>query len=162
MLSTQVQAGVRCLQARALTTADSYQLEVTDRALDELIRHPGSRHPAAFQIRSARANAAKVVRSRRTRYDQAVLCNSEPRPGVHRPERLCLYPDEAAVDVRDWLVRTTSLTDGQRRILSDLADGHDATTLSIRDHLPLNRVQERISRARRIGWAAYQQEVAAS
>jgi hypothetical protein len=161
MLSTQVQSAVQALQARALATADSYQLDVTDRALDELIRNPGSHRPAAYQVRSARANAAKVVRSRRQIYDQGVLQNLDPRPGVHRQERLLQPPDEAA-DTLDWLARTSSLTDGQRRILSDLADGHDAESLSTRDRVPLGRIRERISRARRAGWEAYQHEMIAS
>lgn len=162
MLSAQVQSAVRTLQSRALATADSYQLDVTDRALDELIRHPQSDEPAAFQVRSARANAGKVVRTRRHAYDQGILRNRTSRPGVHRQDRLTVEADEAAVDALDWLARTPSLTDSQRRILSDLAEGHDATTLSIRDRVPLSRIQERISRARRVGWAAYQHEAVAS
>lgn len=162
MLSTQVQSAVQALQARALATADSYEFDVTDRALDELLRHPGSHHPAPFQVRSARANAAKVVRCRWQAYDQEILRNRDTRPGVHRQHRLALEAEGSGIDIRDWLARTSSLTDGQRRILSDLADGHDAGTLSVRDRAPLSRVQERISRARRVGWVAYQQEVLAS
>jgi hypothetical protein len=162
MLSTQAQSAVRALQARALATADSYQLDVTDRALDELIRNPGSQRPAAFQVRSARANASKVVRARRQVFDQEVLRNRNLRPGVHRQERLVQSPDEAPGDALDWLTQSPSLTNGQRRILLDLADGHDAQTLSTRDQVPLARIQERISRARRIGWEAYQHEMVAS
>ena len=39
MLSAEVQSAVQALQARALATTDVYQLDVTDRALDELIRY---------------------------------------------------------------------------------------------------------------------------
>lgn len=162
MLSTQVQSAVQALQAQALASSDSYQLDVTDRALDELIRNPGIDRPPAFQVRSARANAAKVVRSRRQLYDRAVLRNLDSWPGVHREERLAQEPDERVVDTLDWLAQTTSLTEGQRRVLSDLADGHDAHSLSTRDAVPPSRIQERISRARRAGWQAYQHEIVAS
>jgi len=162
MLSTQVQSAIQALQAQALATGDSYRLDVTDRALDELLRNPTSRLPSAYQVRSSRANAAKVVRSRRQRYDEGILRNREPRPGVHRQDRLAQQPDGIAIDTLDWLARTAGLTEGQRRILYDLADGQDARTLSTRDLVPLERVQERISRARRAGRQAYQHEVVAS
>jgi len=162
MLSTQVQSAVLALQARVLVTDDSYQLDVTDRALDELTRNPSSPRPGAYQIRSARANAAKVIRARRQVYYQGVLRNRDVRPGVHRQERLAQPSDEAAIDTLDWLARTSTLNDKQRRILSDLAEGHDAHTLSVRDRVPLNRIQERISRARRVGWDAYLHEMVAS
>lgn len=162
MLSTQVQSAVQALQAQALATGDSYRLDVTDRALDELLRNPTCGLPAAYQVRSSRANAAKVVRSRRQRYDEGILRNREPRPGVHRQDRLAQQPDEITIDTLDWLARTDGLTEGQRRILCDLADDHDAHSISIRDGVPPTRVHEHISRARRAGRQAYQHEVVAS
>jgi hypothetical protein len=162
MLGTQAQSAVQVLQAQALTTTDGYRLDVTDRALDELLRNPNSGSPAAYWIRSAQANAAKVVRARRRRYDEGVLRNRDPRPGVHRQHRLVQEPDEATIDTLDWLSRTSGVTESQRRILCDLAAGHDAYSLSLRDGVPPTRIQERISRARRVGWQAYQDEVVAS
>lgn len=162
MLSTQVQHAVQALQAQALATGDSYRLDITDRALDELLRNPASRLPAAYQVRSSQANAAKVVRSRRLQFNEEILRNREPRPGVHRQDRLAQQPGEMTIDTLDWLARTDGLTEGQRRILFDLADGHDAHSISLRDGVPPTRIQERVSRARRAGRQAYDHEVVAS
>lgn len=154
MISMEVQSALQTLQTYP-PGGSVYVLDLIDRALDELLRQPDNRRPAAFQIRSARANAAKVVRDRRLIQEGQVLRNRPPRPGIHRAERLSHDGLTGVVELRDWLARTPGLNPAQRQILGDLADGHDAQSIADRDLVPVARVRERIARARQAARAAY-------
>jgi hypothetical protein len=87
-----------------------------------------------------------------------LLRNRVNRPGVLRSARLTESSGEGVVDILTWLETTPSLNSSQRQLLLDLAAGEDAVSIAARDGLPVARVQERISRARNVGWNAFQAE----
>ncbi|GAB2646738.1 hypothetical protein [Kribbella swartbergensis] len=155
MISEPVLAAVTTLQQLALRSYDGYDLDRVDRALDELLRSPSKTAPAAFQRRSALANAAKVLQTRRALAPGIVI---DPSDGdASDPSSSDGAIDE--LDIRLWLETTPALTADQRDLLRALADGADAESLAQLHGIPVQRVRERISRARRVGWAAYQREV---
>lgn len=140
-------------------TLDSFELDRIDRALDELVRKPGKRGTPSRLVRSARANALKVVVSR----GQHVAFSID-QEDLHARKRgqveLALATDDfAEVDIRDWLDRTLSISEEQRWLLKATAAGFDAELLGSAMSLPTARVRERISRARRAAYTGYRVEV---
>ncbi|OMB89902.1 hypothetical protein A5746_21690 [Mycolicibacterium conceptionense] len=150
-------AAVDHLQQRAARFYDMYELERIDRALDEIVENLHRTDPVSFQCRSALANAAKVIRNRRTirRYDSL----DNPLPDGSLPDTGAIQADYAVVDLIRWLDTSPTLGTSERRLLRDLAAGEDAESLARRDDVPLARMRERISRARSTGRSAYQNEV---
>lgn len=151
-------AAVVYLQQHSTRSADIYELERHDRAIDEIVANLDRTTPAPFQTRSALANAAKVIGKRRSIRTYGSL--DKPQPTGNLPD---VGSDDGAydlVDVFQWLATSPSLHSAERRLLHDLAAGEDAESLARRDHVPVARMRERISRARSAGRAAYRQEVA--
>jgi hypothetical protein len=157
MTLTQAQCALNTLQSTAARTFETYLSEVLGRAMDEIVRNFDNDRPAKRQVRSARANAAKVLGDRRRLAPTIYITSSITEPdGVDHD--LEIPVDEngfGEFDVLHWLATTTQLPDGVRALLQDLASGHDANSLAMRDNLPVARMRERISRARRQGRIAY-------
>ncbi len=65
MLSSEAEFALIILQRRSAQARDIFEIERMDRALDEIVRNPGNTSPAPFQVRSALANASKVLKERR-------------------------------------------------------------------------------------------------
>src|SRR4051794_39811195 len=139
MFSPEAQSAFIALQSRASKTTDNYGLERIDRALDEILRNAEKADPAPFQIRSALANASKVIANRRT---VAPTCSIDD-PAV---EAGAVDGQYDAVDLMCWLA-TTPLTTSIRDILLGLATGQEASTLAAGAGIPVPRMREKISRA---------------
>lgn len=154
-LTGQTQAALIALQTRARRTTDNFRLEQIDRALDEIVRL-NSTKPTASQIRSATANAAKVLRDRR----RIVPVSSLDDPRLGQPGG----PDSQipVIDLRSWLRTTRGLTEGQRRLLTLMAEHDDADAVAAEYGIASARARERVSRARRAARAAYAREVTAA
>lgn len=159
MMSLEVQAAVRTLQQQAVSAHDVFDLDRIDRALDELTRNPHKTAEPQHQVRGALGNAGKVLVRRKKR----LPLGSSDDPDLHESvrERAFAFIEGGfdAADLRQWLDTTPSLSTRERWILQALADGADAEMLSALLNLPLARVRERISRARRVASAAYNREV---
>lgn len=159
MMSLEVQTAVRTLQQRAVSAHDVFDLDRIDRALDELTRNPHKAAEPQHQVRGALSNAGKVLVRRKKR----LPLGSSDDPDLHESvrERAFAFIEGGfdAADLRQWLDTTPSLSTRERWILQALADGADAEMLSALLNLPLARVRERISRARRVASAAYTREV---
>lgn len=153
-LCGQAEAALMSLYEQAKRTTDNFTLERIDRALDEIVRL-NSAEPPARQVRSAMANASKVIISRRETVTAETLEARQvdlPAPGG----------DEDVIDLKEWLRRTPGVTDRQRTLLSRLADGHDAADLAAVYHIPADRMREQISRTRRAARTAYHHEMSAA
>lgn len=160
MITQQAQQALISLQQRAINTHDSYFLERAERALDEVVRNHENASPAAFQIRSALANAAKVIADRRTKVPVASLdCEVEGHSFTQEPG--VTDGGYAVVDLLQWIHSTSALTALERRLILDLAEGEDAGSIASRTGVPVARMRERISRVRKIARHAYSLEVAA-
>lgn len=159
MISASVLAAVIDLQQRALRSSDGFEIDRFERALDELLRNPKKTTPAAFQQRSALANAGKIAQARRLIAPTSAVDISD-MGGEH--VGVSLPTIDGAVDEMDihlWLETTPSLNCEQRTLLRALASGEDANSLACRTGVSVQRMREQISRARRTGWTAYQREV---
>jgi hypothetical protein len=152
-MTGQAQAALTRLYEQAHSTADNFRLERIDRALDEIVRL-NSPESYGRQVRSAMANASKVIRDRR---DIAPCISLDTLPVEHGPSD----SQEAVIDLRMWLRDTKGITKQQRRLLTLLADEHDAGAIAAMYHIPAPRMRERISRARQAARAAYAREVLA-
>ena len=159
MMSLEVQTAVRTLQQRAVSAHDVFELDRIDRALDELTRNPQKTAEPQHQVRGAISNASKVLVRRKKR----LPLGSSDDPDLHESarERAFAFIEGGfdTADLRQWLDTTRLLSARERWILQALADGADAEMLSAWLNLPLARVRERISRARRVASAAYAREV---
>jgi hypothetical protein len=145
-LSGQAQAALIRLYDQAKRTTDSFSLERIDRALDEIIRL-NSTDPPAWQVRSAMANASKVITARH----QIV----SPWPDGCETSNASADGHEDAIELRSWLRTTPRVTERQRRLLTLLAEGHDAVDVAALHDIPVLRAREQISRTRRAARAAY-------
>jgi hypothetical protein len=143
LISNPVAGAISVLQKRALTSRDTYELDRIDRALDELLRNPTDiSTPAQHRVRSAMGHAYEALERRRAIVPTVPL----------DPERVdCAHTDGhyLAVEILEWLRTEPGLTKDERILLSDLARGGDAISLATRHTVPLARIRERISRARR-------------
>jgi len=154
-LTGQSQAALIALQTRARRTTDNFRLEQIDRALDEILRL-NSAQPSASQMRSTMANAAKVLRDRR----RIAPVSSLDDPQLGQPGA----PDSQipVIDLRSWLRTTRGLTEGQRRLLTLMAEHDDADAIAAEYGIASARARERVSRARRAARVAYAGEVTAA
>lgn len=154
MLSEQAQRALILLDCRARNTGDLFVLDRVDRAKDEIIRL-NSMAPVAFQVRSAWAHAGAVLRERQKLIPAMRLSDvaSQDEPGA---EDLSF----AAVELREWLRTTPSLAEMQRQLLQNLATGMESHALATQLGIPLPRMREQISRARKLARSAYATEVA--
>jgi hypothetical protein len=155
MFTTQAQSAYSTLQTRAIPATDSYILDRLERALDEIIRNPQNTRPAAFQVRSAWANAGKVIDDRRRLAPQF----SFNAPGME--EQTAIDSRYGAVETLDWLDRAF-LSDHDRRLLRGLATGADSRALADVEGVCVQRMRERVSRARRAASCDYQASVTAA
>lgn len=154
MFSSEAQSAYIALQSRILETQDNYTVERAERALDEIIRNPENTTPANHQVRSAWANAGKVLQNRREVAPQVHLDTPGLRLGV-------TDGDYDAVEVLDWLDHA-AVSAPARLLLHSLAVGADAQMLAEAQGIPVQRVRERISRARRAGAADFYASVVAA
>lgn len=156
MSFSEAQRAIVTLQSRALRSREGYTIDVLDRALDEVVRNYDNPDPHQWQVRSALANAAKVVQFRGetvtpTSFDDADNASS-----------LAAVDDEFALfELRDWLDRTPTVSTEERQLLIGLAGGDDASSLARERGVPVQRMHERISRARTRAHDAYTAEMAA-
>lgn len=154
MLSSEAESAYLALQSRALSARESYTIDRVERALDEIIRNPENTKPADHQVRSAWANAGKVLENRRSLAPQMSL----DTPGLQLAEVDGAFD---AVEIFDWLDHAAvSPSDGL--VLRLLARGADAQLLADVDDVPVQRMRERISRARRVARADYRSSVEAA
>ncbi|MBB4140416.1 hypothetical protein [Microbacterium invictum] len=150
--------------ADATSARDVFELDRIDRALDQLVAHPSNTKLPEWQLRDARANASKVLKKRRAR--EVYRLDDEDLHETHRAEveyaQQRLTGDTDTVEsfgILWWLRTTTSLTEDERSILVLLARGEDAMSLASLTGIPVKRMREQISRARRVGRLAYGAEV---
>ncbi|MGP3967392.1 hypothetical protein [Streptomyces sp. 6N223] len=142
MISPPIAGAVETLQKQALTSHDTYELDRIDRALDELLRNPADTStPAKFRIRSAMGHAYEALERRRAIAPRVALDPEHHDNGHDVPY--------VTVEILAWLRTEPSLSDSDRVLLNDLARGHDAASMAQRHGVPLARMRERISRARR-------------
>ncbi|MFE9418941.1 hypothetical protein ACFYMX_25495 [Streptomyces griseofuscus] len=150
MISYPVAGAVSALQKQALASSDTYELDRIDRALDELLRNPtNASTPAPYRTKSAMGHAYEVLERRRAIVQFIPL---EPNY-INRGQ-----PDHSllAAELLAWVNTEPNLTQAERVLLNDLADGHDAVSLADRQAVPLQRMRERVSRARRRARALWQ------
>lgn len=143
MISDVVVTAVATLQKRAMGTSDLYKLDRIERALDELLRNPGSsRVPATYRIRSAMGHAYETLERRKTIVPQAELTQE-----FHEPS----YIESAffKVEILAWICVEPEFREPDRELLMDLALGHEAEALAEQHGVSLPRMRERISRCRR-------------
>lgn len=146
MISRSVQAAIIALQQRALAAHDLYELDRIERALDELLRTregQGASTPAAARMRSALGHAYEAIERRREIAPSTVLDDHTDLGFEDQNYRLA--------EILLWLQTEPALTANDRTTLRALADGEDATSLAHHYGLPIARIRERISRARRHG-----------
>lgn len=150
-LTRQAEAALMSLYEQARRTSDNFMLERIDRALDEIVRLHSAESPKR-QVRSAMANAYKVLRNRRQTVVPDTLegCQTE----IASSNR-----GEDVIELKDWLRGTPKVTDRQRNLLGLLADDPDAVDLAALYRIPVPRMREQISRTRRAARAAYRNEV---
>jgi hypothetical protein len=154
MFSSEAQSAYITLQSTAMSASDNYIIDRAERALDEILRNPGNTNPSAHQVRSAWANAGKVLDNRRRLVSQVPI----DTPGLHVAEVDGAY---GAVEILDW-VDHAAVSASDRIVLRSLAGGADASMLADAEGVPVQRVRERISRARRAGSVDYQSSVVAA
>ncbi|TJY69470.1 hypothetical protein E4J89_11150 [Arthrobacter sp. CAU 1506] len=162
MMSLEIQSAVSTLQQQSEVTRaslDTVELDRIDRALDELIRNHTKTSQPLRMVRSARANALKVVKDRAR---QGLVSFDDPDLYAAKraeAEAASAYDPLAEFELLDWLDSTPSLTVHQRQLLKAVARGHDAESLACAAGLPVKRMRERISRARSAAFAGYIAEV---
>ena len=149
VMTGQAQAALTRLHEQARNTTDNFDLERIDRALDEIVRL-NSPESYGRQVRSATANASKVILDRR---DIAPCISLDALPSDNQ---------EAVIDLRLWLRDTNGITEQQRRLLMLLADDYDADAIAAMYRIPASRIRERISRARKAARAAYDRDMGAA
>ena len=153
-LTGQAEAALMSLYEQEKRTTDNFAKERIERALDEIVRL-NSTDPPARQVRSAMANASKVILSRRETVAAETL-------EARQVEIAAPGGDEDVTDLKEWLRRTPGVTERQRTLLSRLADGHDAADLAAVFHIPADRMREQISRTRRAARTPNHHEVRAA
>ncbi|MFI7484069.1 hypothetical protein ACH9EU_16835 [Kocuria sp. M1R5S2] len=147
MFSTEAETAILILQAQSRKASDLYTQDRIDRALDEIVRNPSKTNPPEHQVRSALANAGKVMANRR-----------RVAPVVSH-EDLVIEVDARedgydVVELRYWL-ETAPLSSPARTLLLALAAGADANDLAAQHDVPVQRIRERIARARKNARADY-------
>jgi hypothetical protein len=154
LLTEQAQRALLMLTRRADKASDLFTLNRVDRAKDEIVRLNSS-SPAPFQVRSAWAHAGAVLRERRALVPSVQLGEVKPQdePGS---EEMAF----TAVETRQWLDTTPSLSKPQRDLLQNLALGIEAEALAFQRGISLPRMREQISRTRQRARTAYKVEVA--
>lgn len=154
-LTGQSQAALMCLYDQARRTTDNFTLERIDRAADEIVR-VNSADPPTWQVRSAMANASKVLVDRRRTVSPATL-------EVLAVDVAALGDDQdVIIELLLWLHRTPYLTERERRVLKLLADDNDAASIAALLHVSVPRMREQVSRARRAARLAYEKDVIAA
>jgi DNA-directed RNA polymerase specialized sigma24 family protein len=162
MSHTQGQIALIKLQARTANARDCYTLDVLERAMDEIVRNPDNPKPAAWQVRSAIANASKIVKQRRQQAPSASLDVERGVADVLSPGALADPVDgHAEMMCREWLRTADGLTCRDRRLLLALYSGFDAVMIAAADDRPVERVREQISRARGSARGLYEHALAA-
>lgn len=153
-LTGQAETALLRLYELAKRTTDNFTLERIDRALGEVVRLNAS-SPPEQQVRSAMANAYKVMRDRR----QTVSPESIEALQV---DIAFTNGDEEAVDLMEWLHATPRVTPSQRNLLLLAAADCDPADIAVSHHVPVLRIREQISRARRAARTAYHDEMNAA
>lgn len=156
MSFSEAQRAIITLQGRALSAREGYTIDVLERALDEVVRNYDNARPSEWQTRSALANAAKVVRFRRDSVAPTVFDDGGNRSGL-----AAVDAEFALFELREWLDRTPAVSAEERRLLIGIANGGDASHLAQDQGVPVQRMRERISRARARARVAYIAEAAA-
>ncbi|MFE0477478.1 hypothetical protein ACFW2V_38380 [Streptomyces sp. NPDC058947] len=149
MMSDAVTAAVAELQQRAMDTTDSYALDRIERAMDEILRKPGNETvPTNYRIRSALGHAYETLERRKEIAPRAEIRTEGDEPG---------YTEQGyhRIEMLEWIRFEPAFGKVDRIILSSLATGEDAVTLSERHCLPVTRMRERISRCRRVARQAW-------
>jgi hypothetical protein len=149
-MTGQAQAALTRLYNQAHRSADNFELERIDRALDEIVRLNSSQ-PPDHQVRSAMANASKVILGRRKIAPSVSLESLS--------ERTAGGSQEPVIDLSLWLRDTKRITEQQRRLLALIAGTDDAATIAASYSIPATRMREQISRARRAARAAYRSDM---
>jgi DNA-directed RNA polymerase specialized sigma24 family protein len=143
MMHPHVVSACAALYQRIARTQSFNQWE-TDRAeeaLTELVNNPNRSDPPAHQVRNALSNASKKLR-RRAEMDAYFLPNLQF--GIERaiPHDIA----ESALDIASVLSR---MPGAERMLLELAATGADSDDIAVELGLPVQRVRERLSRARR-------------
>jgi DNA-directed RNA polymerase specialized sigma24 family protein len=143
MISSEVQSALLDLQHRNAQARDLFEIDRIERALDEIVRNAENTSPARHQVRSAMANASKMLKKRRS----IVVVSLEQyfANGHGEPDRD--EPGYMAVELKQWIDSLPSVSD--RILLNRLAAGADVAILAREEDVPEQRIRERIARARR-------------
>lgn len=133
------------LQRRAVQAHDIFELERIDRALDEIVRNRAKSSPPPFQVRSALANAGKVLKERRA---TAAIYSLEQDVAAGQDYSGCADPGYLDVEYADWIDRAP-LPVADQALLRRLVAGDEADALATDYGISEQRMRERISRVRR-------------
>jgi hypothetical protein len=153
VLTEQACDAMTALYARARKTRDVFELERIDRALDEIVRLNDTK-PAAFQIRSAMANASKVILARRALVP-CISLDGAQHCGVRDGQF-------AATDLTLWLEATSALTREQRSLMRLVAREEDPAAIAAAHGMAPALMRQRISRLRKAARDAYAADVTAA
>jgi hypothetical protein len=153
-LTGQAEAALIRLYEQAKRTTDSFDMERIDRALDEVVRLNSS-SPPEQQVRSAMANAYKVIRDRRR------IVSLESIEAVQIDIAPTNWAEEV-IDLWEWLRGTPHVTTSQRNLLMLVTDDHEPADLAAHYRIPVARMREQISRARRAARTAYHDDMNAA
>lgn len=127
-----------------LARTQSFNQWETDRAeeaLTELVNNPDRSDPPAHQIRNALSNASKKLR-RRSEMDAYFFPNLQF--GIDRA-----VPHDSVENALDIASVLSRMPRAERRLLELAASGAESDDIAVELGLPVQRVRERLSRARR-------------
>lgn len=157
-MTPDAQAARVLLQDRAarFQSTDHWRAEQADEALDELAAHPERVGEPSLLVRNALSNARKKLQRRQAIRERVLLGPLPERPGrVMRPGRFLPtvtwtssgYDIDAYAAI-DLLQSLANLRPADRILLEMVGDGFEAAEMAAMLHLPVQRVRERLSRAR--------------
>ena len=168
MMSQSVCAAVEELQRQALLSSDSFENDRIDLALNEILRHPESTALTHALVYSSRGHALERLTGRRRLLGGTLVslveAASEDAEYDEQVARALATADSGYVrtDWERWISTSPSLTDGDRIHLQALAGGEDAASLATALNVSVSIMRQRISRSRRRGRDALEQEIQAA
>ncbi|GAB3861653.1 hypothetical protein ACFPIJ_12000 [Dactylosporangium cerinum] len=148
MITPEVESALRRAYARIpYQRASYYETEISERVLNELVSNVHRTQSDDYQLRNARRNAIKVLKSR----SEVATIGVQPADGEG--------PDGddaiARLELMEWLRTTDVLQDEERAILCAIAADMSVEALAAQLGFAPNALSVKISRIRRkarSGW----------